>query len=166
MPLTAYEKFNVEPGKSVIAKGLVKFNCLNHQFTPKGNDTEPNPAPRYSIELQNPQFYGDRALASALHSKMYGGNQDKVSFVNKGHFTPAVFDKSDAQMTADELIPDGKCLAANQAVLVHVRSFAGKNGNVGASFDAIKLPCVFNEVKLENIGLSGAIFEDLKEVDF
>lgn len=161
MPLTAYEKFNVEAGKEVIVKGMVKFNALNKQLTPKPTDVEPDPAPRTTIELVDPKFYGDASLAKALNSKRYGDNEECVSFVNKGNFLPTLFDINNEEKSADEVIPENKALAENQVVLVHVRSFEGKQNNIGASFDSVKFPVPFDQVKFANIGVSADVFDDL-----
>lgn len=166
MPLTAYEKFNVEAGKEVIVKGMVKFNCLNHTMKPKPTKTEPDPAPRTTIELINPLYYGDTGLAHALDSKKYASKDsneepNRISLINKGNFLPALFDKSGEQIDPEELIPDGKRLDDDQIVLVHVRSFSGKNNNVGASFDSVKFATSFDDVKLASVGVSADVFDDL-----
>lgn len=167
MPLTAYEKFKVSDGKEVLVRGKVKFNCLNHQYTPKPNEIEDNPSPRTAIEIVNPVFYGDKSLAMALHSKMYGETKedtpDRISLINKGTFLPSMFDLTGEEKAADELIPDGKKLADDQDVMVHVRSFVGKQNNIGASFDGVKFNVPFDQVKFENVGISANVFDDLGE---
>lgn len=164
MPLTAYEKFKVTDGKEVLVKGKVKFNCLNHQYTPKPNETEDDPKPRTAIELVEPKFYGDKALAMALHSKMYGENKDatpdRISVVNKGAYLPAMFDITQDQKAADELIPEGKKLTEGQEVLVHVKSFVGAKNNIGASFDAVKFNVPFDQVTFDNVGVSADVFDE------
>lgn len=161
MALTVYEKNNVEAGKDCLVMGKVTFNVLNHPRTQKPNEYVSNPRPEYVIAVQEPKFVkGDENLINALKETQYGNNQDQLSIRDKSPFAPMIFGKDNEKETGDKLIPEGKCLANGQQVLIHVTTFKG-HGNVGCGFDAVKLTVPLNEVQLQSTGgtVSADVFE-------
>lgn len=161
MALTVYEKNNVEAGKDCLVMGKVTFNVLNQPRTQKPNEYVSNPRPEYVIAVQEPNFVkGDENLINALKETQYGNNQDQLSIRDKSPFAPMIFGKDNEKETGDKLIPEGKCLANGQQVLIHVTTFKG-HGNVGCGFDAVKLTVPLNEVQLQSTGgtVSADVFE-------
>lgn len=162
MSLTVYEKNNVEAGKSCLVMGTLTFNVLNQPRAPQPNEYVSDPKPEYVVALQNPKFVkGDPSLIKALVETQYGEDDDKLSIRDKSPFAPMIFGKDNEKATGDKLIPEGKCLANGQQVLVHVTTFKG-HGNVGCGFDAIKLTVPLNEVQIVDAG--GTVSADVFEI--
>lgn len=161
MSLSVYEKNNVEAGKSCVVMGKVTFNVLNQPRIQKPNEFVTNPKPEYVIALEEPKFVkGDDNLIKALQETQYGDNNDKLSIRDKSPFPPMIFGKDNEKETGDKLIPEGKCLANGQLVLVHVTTFKG-HGNVGCGFDAVKLTVPLSEVQITDAGgtVSADVFD-------
>lgn len=162
MSITVYEKNNVEAGKDCLVMGTLTFNVLNQPRTPQPNEYVSDPKPEYVVALQKPQFVkGDANLIKALVETQYGKDDDKLSIRDKSPFAPMIFGKDNEKTTGDKLIPEGKCLANGQQVLVHVTTFKG-HGNVGCGFDAIKLTVPLNEVQIVDAG--GTVSADVFEI--
>lgn len=152
MSLTVYEKNNVEAGKSCLVMGKVTFNVLNQPRTQKPNEYVSNPKPEYVVAIEEPKFVkGDENLINALKETQYGDDNNKLSIRDKSPFAPTIFGKDNEKTTGDKLIPEGKCLANGQPILIHVTTFKG-HGNVGCGFDAIKLTVPLNEVEITDAG--------------
>lgn len=159
MPLTVYEKNNVESGKSCLVMGEVTFNVLNKPRKQQPNEFVTNPKPEYVVALNNVKFVkGDDNLINALKETMYGEHDEKLSLSDKSPFPPAIFGKDNKKTTGEALIPEGKCLKNGQSVLVHVTTFTG-HGNVGCGFDAIKLTVPLDYVELQDAG--GSVSADV-----
>lgn len=159
MPLSVYEKNNVVSGASCLVQMDVTFNVLNKPRTQAPNAIVPDPKPEYVIAGKNVHFLkGDENLINALKSTMYGDNKELLSLRDKSPFAPTIFGKDNEKETADNLIPDGKCLKNGQSVMVHVQTFEGY-GNIGCGFDAIKLSTPLSEVQLQDAG--GAVSADV-----
>ena len=159
MPLSVYEKNQVKSGASCLVQMEVTFNVLNKPRTQAPNAIVPDPKPEYVIAGKNVKFIkGDDHLINALKSTMYGDNKELISLRDKSPFAPAIFGKDNDKATADNLIPDGKCLKNGQPVLVHVQTFTGY-GNIGCGFDAIKLSTPLSEVQLQDAG--GSVSADV-----
>ena len=159
MPLSVYEKNNVTSGMNCVVMMNVTFNVLNKPRTQAPNAIVPNPKPEYVIARTDVKFVkGDDNLINALKSTMYGDNKELISLRDKSPFAPAIFGKDNDKATADNLIPDGKCLKNGQSVLVHVQTFTGY-GNIGCGFDTIKLSTPLSEVQLQDAG--GSVSADV-----
>lgn len=159
MPLSVYEKNQVKSGASCLVQMDVTFNVLNKPRTQAPNSIVPDPKPEYVVAGKNVKFVkGDENLITALKSTMYGENKELLSLRDKSPFAPAIFGKDNEKETADNLIPDGKCLKNGQPVLVHVQTFSSYS-NIGCGFDAIKLTTPLSDVQLQDAG--GSVSADV-----
>lgn len=161
MPLSVYEKNNVVSDASCLLQMDVTFNVLNKPRTQAPNAKVPDPKPEYVIAGKNVHFLkGDENLINALKSTMYGDNKELLSLRDKSPFAPTIFGKDNEKETADNLIPDGKCLKNGQPVMVHVQTFSSYS-NIGCGFDAIKLSTPLSEAQLQDAGgsVSADVFE-------
>jgi len=152
MSLSVYEKNNVETGKDCVVKGELTFNVLDKPRKQAPSSYVPDPKPEYVVAIDNPQYLkGDENLIKALSETQYGDGNSKLSIHDKSPFAPTIFGSDDEKSTTDKVITEGKCLRNGQTILVHVTTYEGY-GNVGAGFDAIKVPTPLSELQLQSAG--------------
>lgn len=160
MPLTIYERYNVTENQTALVTGKLTFNVLNHKRKVKPNQWVQNPADEYSVTVENAVVVkGDENLKNVLEERMYGDN-NSLSLKNTGNFAPMIFGSDNSSKPADELIPDGKQLENGTEVLIHVSTFKG-NGNIGMSFDGIKLHEPLNLAPIVDVqsGIQASAFD-------